>query len=42
VKQIPAIVTRARSGGWLVENIDISAAGNPARPCEEPGEDLTR
>lgn len=42
VKQIPAIVTRARSGGWLVENIDISAAGNPARPCEDPGEDLTR
>lgn len=42
VKQIPAIVTRTRSGGWLVENIDVSAAGNPARPCENPSEDLTR
>lgn len=42
VKQIPAIVTRAKSGGWLVENVDISAAGNPARPCEDPDEDLTR
>ena len=42
VKQIPAVATRARSGGWLVENIDVSAAGNPARPCEDPQEDLTR
>jgi len=42
VKQIPAIVIRARSGGWLVENIDVSAAGNPARPCEEPTGGLTR
>ena len=42
VKQIPAIVTRSKSGGWLVENVDIAAAGNPARPCEDPDEDLTR
>ena len=42
VKQIPAIVTRAKSGGWLVENVDISAAGTPARPCEDPDEELTR
>ncbi|HSE51764.1 MAG TPA: hypothetical protein VLB00_06225 [Gemmatimonadales bacterium] len=42
VKQIPAVVTRAKSGGWLVENVDISAAGNPARPCEDPQEELTR
>jgi hypothetical protein len=42
VKQIPATVTRSRSGGWLVENVDISAAGNPARPCEGSREDLTR
>jgi hypothetical protein len=33
-KQIPATVTRARNGGWLVEIVDITAAGNPARPCE--------
>lgn len=45
VKQIPATVTRAKGGGWLVETIDITSAGNPARPCE-PGsgqlEELTR
>ncbi len=32
VMQIP--LTTVRSGnGWLVETVDISAAGNPARPC---------
>jgi len=35
VMQIP--MTAVRSGkGWLVETVDISAAGNPARPCN-PG-----
>jgi len=33
-KQIPIILARARSGGWLVVNVDLAAAGNPARPCE--------
>ncbi len=34
VKQIPATVTRGKGGGWLVEHVDVLAAGNPARPCE--------
>ena len=42
VKQIRATVTRSRSGGWLVENVDVSEAGNPARPCDGSREDLTR
>ena len=39
VRQIPATVTRGRDGGWLVEEVDIQSAGNPARPCE-PGLEL--
>jgi hypothetical protein len=36
VKQIPFTTVRIKSGGWIVESVDLSAAGNPARPCE-PG-----
>lgn len=36
MRQIPATVTRGKGGGWLVEEVDITSAGNPARPCE-PG-----
>lgn len=32
-KQIPFTVARLGSGSWLVVNVDISQAGNPARPC---------
>ena len=35
VKQIPVTTVRSK-GAWIVEAVDISAAGNPARPCE-PG-----
>ncbi len=35
-KQIPFTVVRLGSGNWLVVNVDISAAGNPARPCAVP------
>ena len=34
MKQVPMTATRGRNGGWLVEQVDISTAGNPARPCE--------
>ena len=34
VKQIPFTTVRTRDGGWIVETVDISAAGNPVRPCE--------
>lgn len=33
VKQIPLTTVRTSAGAWLVQNIDVSAAGNPARPC---------
>jgi hypothetical protein len=32
---IPFIVIRASDGSWLVNQVDIAAAGNPARPCVE-------
>ncbi|MCL4865884.1 MAG: hypothetical protein KJZ47_08330, partial [Gemmatimonadales bacterium] len=32
-KQVPFTVLRQASGAWLVTNVDISQAGNPARPC---------
>lgn len=34
VKQIPITTVRSAKGGWLVSTVDISAAGNPARPCD--------
>lgn len=34
MKQIPVTTVRTGSSGWIVQNIDISFAGNPARPCE--------
>jgi len=34
VKQIPFTTVRIKSGGWIVEAVDLTAAGNPARPCE--------
>jgi len=34
IKQIPMTTVRTGSGAWLVQNVDVSAAGNPARPCE--------
>lgn len=33
LKQVPFTVIRLASGSWLVANVDISQAGNPARPC---------
>ncbi|HEV8357578.1 MAG TPA: hypothetical protein VGQ17_12540 [Gemmatimonadales bacterium] len=33
---IPVVAIRTRSGSWIVNSVDLSSAGNPARPCE-PG-----
>jgi hypothetical protein len=33
---VPFTVVRWRDG-WLVQAIDLAAAGNPARPCPAPG-----
>jgi len=34
VKQIPFTTVRTKDGGWIVEAVDVAAAGNPARPCD--------
>jgi hypothetical protein len=31
--QIPMTAIRTRSGGWVVFNVELDKAGNPARPC---------
>lgn len=33
VKTIPVVAVHARNGGWLVESVDVSAAGAPFNPC---------
>ena len=38
---VPFTVVKA-GDGWLVNQIDLTKAGNPARPCvSEPGQDST-
>jgi hypothetical protein len=32
---VPFVAIKARDGSWLVTQIDLTAAGNPARPCLE-------
>jgi hypothetical protein len=34
VKTVPFTMVRTRDGGWLVNAIDLNAAGAPGRPCE--------
>ena len=36
VKAIPFVAVRAGSSGWLVESLDLNAAGNPINPCPAP------
>jgi hypothetical protein len=33
---IPITLVRTNSGGWLVYDVHLEAAGNPARPCMPP------
>ena len=35
-RQVPAVLARTKAGGWVVTTVDLTAAGNPARPCENP------
>jgi hypothetical protein len=32
---IPFVTVKTRDGSWLVNQVDLAAAGNPARPCAE-------
>ncbi|MGQ0704009.1 MAG: hypothetical protein ACT4PM_12835 [Gemmatimonadales bacterium] len=34
VKSIPFNTVRAGSGTWLVQSVNVGAAGNPAHPCD--------
>lgn len=35
-RQVPIAVLRLGNGSWIITNIDLEAAGNPARPCNVP------
>ncbi|MEO6067792.1 MAG: hypothetical protein ABJB33_00870 [Gemmatimonadota bacterium] len=39
VKQVPFVAVETSRGGWLVESVDISVAGNPLNPCPATGSD---
>jgi hypothetical protein len=32
---VPFVAIRTNAGSWLVNQVDLTAAGNPARPCIE-------
>ena len=32
---VPFVSIKANNGSWLVKQVDLTAAGNPARPCLE-------
>jgi hypothetical protein len=33
---VPFVAIRTADGTWLVTQVDLAAAGNPARPCMDP------
>lgn len=37
VQVLPIDVIRTRSGGWLVYDVHLESAGNPAARCQPPG-----
>lgn len=36
IRQVPFTVVRRNRGGWLVNEIELTAAGNPVKGCEPP------
>jgi hypothetical protein len=38
---VPFTAIKASDGNWLVNQVDLAAAGNPARPCVPGGQDST-
>lgn len=40
-KTVPFTVLRLANGTWLVNQVDLAAAGNPARPCIQGNEQDT-
>jgi hypothetical protein len=39
---IPFLVIQLADGSWIVNQMDLTAAGNPARPCESSAQDTAR
>jgi hypothetical protein len=38
---VPFVVVKTGDGSWLVNQVDLTAAGNPARPCLEGPDSAT-
>jgi hypothetical protein len=39
---IPFVVIQLADGSWIVNQMDLTAAGNPARPCDASAQDTSR
>jgi hypothetical protein len=39
---IPFLVIQLADGSWIVNQMDLTAAGNPARPCDASAQDTSR
>jgi hypothetical protein len=39
---VPFLAIKTRDGSWVVNQVDLTAAGNPARPCLEGGDSARR
>jgi hypothetical protein len=39
---IPFLVIQLADGSWIVNQMDLTAAGNPARPCDSAAQDTSR
>jgi hypothetical protein len=40
---VPFLAVSTSDGSWLVNSVDLTAAGNPARPCiESPGDSMPK
>jgi hypothetical protein len=38
---VPFVAVKTGDGSWVVNQVDLNAAGNPARPCLEGAADTT-
>jgi hypothetical protein len=39
---VPFVAIKARDGSWVVNQVDLTAAGNPARPCLEGADSMRK
>ena len=38
---VPFSVIQLSDGGWIINQIDLTTAGNPARPCDPSSQDIS-